>query len=104
MKQAFTGLWMTAATVGALQLLLVSSPFESAQRLLHRAFGAEGKEVRELLMDPSIQETSHGDRPRKSLEILAAQWRRNANGRRVLFIGNSQMMSVSLAKDEPPPA
>jgi hypothetical protein len=104
MKRWITGLWMAVATAGMLEFLLVSNPFESAQRMLHSAFGAEGKEVRELLLDPSIQETSHGDRPRRSLDLLGTQWQSNNAARRILFIGNSQMMSVSLANGEEPPS
>jgi hypothetical protein len=51
--------------------------------------------------DPKTQELSRGEAPLRSFATLAESWK--TPGRRVLMIGNSQTMEISLASGEPRP-
>jgi len=89
-----TALWLAALSVGA--------PFDAANGALDRAFGGlpAWTQVRNMYRNPETQEASAGEKPLASFHRLAGYW---AHGGRVLFIGNSQMQMVSLARGEAPP-
>jgi hypothetical protein len=87
-------------TVGLLSI----DPFEQVSRVLDAAFGAAPSwtQVSNLNVDPSIQEVSHGDHPLDSLEHLAAYWHERPDAPKVVLVGNSQMLEMSLAPQERP--
>jgi hypothetical protein len=102
MKSVFAVLVTTLALLAGLFAL---RPFDRASQLLDRAFGATPPwtQVGRLVHDPTTQELSRGEAPRRSFAILAETWRARPEARKVLIIGNSQTMAVSLAPGEPPP-
>jgi hypothetical protein len=80
-------------------------PFDRANELLDRAFGAPPKwtDVSNLYTDPETQELTHGDHPEAGFDRLAAYWSSRPGLPRVVFIGNSQMHAMSLAPGEARP-
>jgi hypothetical protein len=102
------GLGSLAAVLGITSALLVGGfvarPFEKGSRALDYAFGAPPAwtQVTSLVRDPERQELSTGEHPLKSFAILAKHWQSAPDAQKVLVIGNSQTMSVSLAPGEPP--
>jgi hypothetical protein len=103
--KASASLAATLSTAFGLALgIFALHPFRSASALLDRAFGAPPAwtQVTALVRDAKTQELSHGEAPLSSFAALAARWK--APGRRVLVIGNSQTMEISLAPGEERPA
>lgn len=89
-------------TVGFTGALLTARPFDKANQSLDLIFGAPPAwtQVKNLVRDERIQELSRGERPLASFGALEKHWK-GRGGRRVCFIGNSQMLAVSLADGEP---
>jgi hypothetical protein len=92
-------------TLCMLAILLAIAPFQRASALLDAAFGVPPSwtQVGDLYRDVYTQEVTHGENPEPGLEILAGHWRRHPGSVRVLFVGNSQMHTVSLARGETRP-
>jgi hypothetical protein len=86
--------------------LFVAQPFEAVNMALDRAFGAppRWKDVETLYTDPHTQEISRGEHPQVALDQLAAYWGSHPGKKRVVLIGNSQMHSMNLAREEGPPS
>jgi hypothetical protein len=105
MKLLGAALGVVASTLLLLVLLLWANPFERANDALDYAFGAAPKwtQVETLLTDPTTQETSRGEHPGPSLQSLAAYWGSHGGAKRVVFMGNSQMQTMSLAPGETAP-
>ncbi|MBK7926471.1 MAG: hypothetical protein IPJ98_02980 [Bryobacterales bacterium] len=89
-------------TTLALAGLLWARPFAAMNSALDRLVGAapEWTQVRALLRDPQRHETTSGELARQSYETLARFWGPQTGRRRVVFAGNSQMMTMSLAPGE----
>lgn len=85
-----------------LLVLLLIHPFDWLNQGLDYLFGAPPKwaQVQNLFRDRHLQEVTRGENPQESFAILSEYWRQFPDRKRVVFIGNSQMMSVSLAKGE----
>lgn len=94
---------VVVTTIAMLVALLALNPFAYARRalILVAGVGSEDALVKQLWLDPATQETSRGERPRASLEILRSVWGRSA-ATRALLIGNSQTLAVILAPGEAP--
>jgi hypothetical protein len=102
--KALASLAATVATAFGLLLgIFALHPFRGASALLDRAFGAPPAwtQVSAVLRDPKTQELSRGEAPLRSFATLAERWK--TPGRRVLIIGNSQTMEISLAPGEERP-
>lgn len=84
--------------------LLHFNPFESICDAMDKLFGAPPKwtQVTNFYRDPKTQEITHGDDPTDSLDKLKQYWHDFAGAGRVVFVGNSQMHSISLASGELP--
>ncbi len=94
------------ATTSALLVgTFVVRPFEKGSRALDWAFGAPPAwtQVTSLVRDPRSQELSTGEQPLKSFGVLTRYWQSAPEAQKVLILGNSQTMTVSLAPGEPPP-
>ena len=103
MKDAIKIAGLLAGTILCLALLLTARPFDHANVALDRAFGAapEWAQVTNMVSDPATQEVTHGEHPLRSFRILESAWAGDG-APRVLFVGNSQMFTISLAPGEPP--
>ncbi len=97
---------VAAATSVFLVGIFVARPFQKVSLALDTAFHATPAwtQVAALTRDPRTQELSTGEHPRKSLEALSSHWQSRPDTRKVVIIGNSQTMAMSLAPGEPPPA
>ncbi|MEZ5356535.1 MAG: SGNH/GDSL hydrolase family protein [Bryobacteraceae bacterium] len=95
---AAAAIGLTVCLTGA---LLAVRPFDKANQALDWMFGAPPAwtQVKNLVRDERIQELSRGERPLASFRALRKHWE-GRTGRRVCFIGNSQMLAVSLAASE----
>jgi hypothetical protein len=84
--------------------LMWARPFDRISLAMDAVVHAAPKwsQVENLYLDPHTQETSHGADPRVSLNTLEDYWKAQASTPKVLFIGNSQMLAMSLAPGEPP--
>src|SRR5579859_6689350 len=94
------------AVAGALVwLMLAHDPFAVANDALDSAFNATPKwtQVENVYRDPRTQDVSHGNDPAASLAVLAAYWSQHPHASKLMFMGNSQMMTISLAPGEQPP-
>jgi hypothetical protein len=97
-----------AAVLAATSALLLGTfavrPFEKGSRALDAAFGAPPAwtQVTSLIRDPRTQELSTGEHPLKSLALLSSHWQSQPGTQKVVIMGNSQTMTVSLAPGEPP--
>ncbi|MBN8730690.1 MAG: SGNH/GDSL hydrolase family protein [Acidobacteria bacterium] len=105
MKPAATLIAALALSLATLAGFLHGNPFQSAGHALDWLFGAPPAwtQVEHTVQSAEFQEISRGERPLGSLRQLEAGWQRRTGARRVVLIGNSQMLSVSLAAGEPPP-
>ena len=94
-----------ATTIALVAGLFAVRPFDKASQGFDRAFGAtpQWTQVSRLVHDPRTQELSRGDAPRRSFDTLAAYWGGAPAAAKVLVIGNSQTIAVSLAPGEEPP-
>ena len=105
MKPILSTAWILGATLAGVGGLLACAPFDSARGALEKMFaaGPAWAQVRSVYVDPTTQEVSHGENPSRSLDILRTNWSEAAQAR-IVFVGNSQMFSVSLAPGEAAPA
>jgi hypothetical protein len=105
MKKLGPVLGVLLSTAVFLVLLIAFDPFSKISDLLDFLFGALPKwtQVQDMYRNPETQEISHGDDPVPALQSLAQYWSRHPEAKRVLFIGNSQMYSITLAPGEDPP-
>ncbi|HEY3412184.1 MAG TPA: hypothetical protein VGM51_03895 [Armatimonadota bacterium] len=89
----------------ALAGLLWARPFAAVNFALDHLVGAapEWTQVKTLLRDPQRHETTSGELARQSYETLSRFWGPQTGRRRVVFAGNSQMMTMSLAPGEARP-
>ncbi|HMH12759.1 MAG TPA: hypothetical protein VK578_06595 [Edaphobacter sp.] len=92
-------------TVVLLLLLLMARPFLVASEALDALFGVPPKwtQVEDVYKNSYTQEVTRGDDPVGSLQVLAGFWGSRPNDTRVLFVGNSQMHVISLARGEARP-
>ena len=92
-------------TVLVLFLLLMARPFLVASNVLDALFGVPPKwtQVEDVYKNPHTQEVTRGDDPVGSLRVLADFWGARPNDTRILFVGNSQMHVISLARGEARP-
>jgi hypothetical protein len=105
-KQLYSSIGVLAITLVLLVGLLRSNPFGAACDGLDRLFGAPPKwtQVTNVYRNPKTQEMTHGDDPTASLDGLKQYWHQFPGAGRIVFIGNSQMHTISLAPGEPPPS
>ena len=91
-------------TLLMLALLLWLHPFDrissGMDAIVHAA--PRWSQVENLERNPRTQETTHGDDPAASLATLQQYWQQNPAAAKVIFIGNSQMLAMSLAPGEQP--
>ncbi len=94
-----------ASTLLLLSLYLFVHPFLRLSDGLDALYGVPPKwtQVDDVYRNPNTQEVTHGDNPVPSLKVLAKYWGAHADATRILFVGNSQMHTVSLAKGEAKP-
>ncbi len=92
-------------TVLLLLLLLMARPFLVASNVLDVLFGVPPKwtQVEDVYKNRYTQEVTRGDDPVTSLQVLAGFWGARPNDTRLLFVGNSQMHVISLARGEARP-
>jgi hypothetical protein len=92
-------------TLVLLLLLLMAHPFLLASDALDVLFRVPPKwtQVEDLYTSPETQEVTHGDRPVPSLHVLESYWTAHPGATRLLFVGNSQMHTLSLARGEAKP-
>jgi hypothetical protein len=104
MRSVFKSALVIVLTVLVLLFLLSHDPFALAIAGLDRAFGAPPAwtQVDNLYRNPRTQDVSHAEDAGASMEVLAGYWRQHPDEPKVLFIGNSQMMTISLAPGEGP--
>jgi hypothetical protein len=92
-------------TLVLLLLLLTIHPFLMASEALDALFGVPPKwtQVDDVYKNRNTQEVTHGDAPVSSLHVLSSFWGMRPDATRILFVGNSQMHTISLAKGEAKP-
>jgi hypothetical protein len=92
-------------TFAFLFLFLAAHPFGMASDALDTLFRVPPKwtQVEDVYRDPNTQEVTHGDAPVPSLKVLAGFWGSHPQATRILFVGNSQMHTISLARGEAKP-
>ena len=85
--------------------LLAVQPFLWVNRALDAVFGAtpEWTQVRTLSKNPLYHEVTSGEHPRRVFKNLEQAWASAGKRPRVLFVGNSQMQTMSLAPGEERP-
>jgi len=105
MRKPAQAVAVLVSTLFSLALLLWLHPFLRMSNVLDRLFGVPPKwtQVDDLYKNPNTQEVTHGDAPVPSLKLLDTYWGAHPNATRILFVGNSQMHSISLAKGEAKP-
>jgi hypothetical protein len=106
MRKALQSVLVLASTLGLLIVLFLLNPFVRASAVLDRLFGAPPSwmQVADLYRDPATQEITHGENPVPGLAVLARYWGEHPSTTRILFVGNSQMHTVSLARGEDRPS
>jgi hypothetical protein len=106
MKSAVLTASVLPATLLLLAFLLWVHPFDQISSAMDAVVHAAPRwsQVQNLERDPRTQETTHGDDPRTSLATLQQYWKQNPAAAKVIFIGNSQMLAMSLAPGEQPSA
>ena len=104
MRRLISAIGVLACTFVLLLGLLRFDAFGAICDGMDKLFGAPPKwtQVANVYRDPRTQEITHGDDPTTSLESLKQYWRENSGSGRIVFAGNSQMHSISLATGEPP--
>ena len=104
MRRLFSAIGVLASTLLLLVGLMHSNPFGAACDGLDKLFGAPPKwtQVTNVYRDPKTQEMTHGDDPTASLNGLKQYWHQFPGSGKTVFIGNSQMHSISLASGELP--
>ena len=83
--------------------MFAAQPFDRASDVLDRGFGAlpSWSLVTNVYRDSSIQEVSRGDHPLDSFRQLGEYWANHDGAPRIMLMGNSQTLTVSLAAGEP---
>jgi hypothetical protein len=106
MRKAAQSFTVLASTLAFLIALCLLNPFQLATGALDRLFNAPPNwtQVGDLYRDPDTQEITHGEDPVPGLAVLARYWGQHASTTRILFVGNSQMHTVSLARGEVKPS
>jgi hypothetical protein len=104
MQRLFAAIGVMASTFVLLVGLMHFNPFEIVCDAMDKLFGAPPKwtQVTNVYCNPRTQETTHGDDPTTSLDELKRYWHQSPGSGRIVFIGNSQMHSISLASGELP--
>ena len=104
MKRAASAAGVLLSTLALFSLLARVQPFDWASAFLDRAFHAAPKwtNVENLYRDPETQEISRGDHPLASFAVLAKYWEAHPGVPRAVFIGNSQMLTLTLGPGEAP--
>ena len=104
MRRLISAIGVLACTLALLAALLRFDPFGVICDAMDKLFGAPPKwtQVTNVYVDPKTQEITHGDDPITSLKSLKRYWHECSGSSRVVFAGNSQMHSISLAPGEPP--
>lgn len=106
MRNAVQSFAVLASTLVFLIALFLFNPFHFASAILDTLFDAPPSwtQVADLYRDPATQEITHGEDPVPGLTVLAGYWGQHRSTTRILFVGNSQMHTVSLARGEAKPS
>ncbi len=106
MRKAFQSFAVLTSTLMFLIALFLLNPFQIASAALDRLFDAPPSwtQVGDLYRDPDTQEITHGEDPVPGLAVLARYWGQHSSTTHILFVGNSQMHTVSLARGEVKPS
>ncbi len=105
MKRAASAL-VLVATLSLLAILFAARPFDRVNALLDLAFGAPPAwtQIQEhRFHDSRFQLSGEQGEAIDNYRVLADYWSAHPQARRIVFIGNSQMMTETLADGEPPP-
>jgi hypothetical protein len=104
MRRLLSTIAVVGTTLTLLAVLVHLNPFDVICDAMDRAFGAPPKwtQVTNVYRDPMTQEITHGDDAVTSLGVLKTYWHGRPGSDRVVFVGNSQMHSISLASGETP--
>jgi hypothetical protein len=103
-RRMFSASGVLACTLVLLAGLLYFNPFEAICDAMDKLFSAPPKwtQVTNVYRDARTQEITHGDDPTASLDKLKQYWHDFSGAGKVVFVGNSQMHSISLASGEFP--
>lgn len=106
MPKAGNAALVVGSTLIFLFLLLMAQPFKLASDTLDVLFHVPPKwtQVNNVYSNRNTQEITHGDDPVPGLKVLATYWAAHPAATHILFVGNSQMHTVSLARGEAKPA
>jgi hypothetical protein len=104
MRRALSAIGVLASTLIMLALFAHLNPFALVCDAMDKMFGAPPKwtQVTNYYLDPKTQEITHGDDPMPGLGILKQYWHERGGTGRTIFMGNSQMHSITLASGEQP--
>jgi hypothetical protein len=105
MRKPVQAAGVLACTLLLLSFLLFVHPFLRLSDGLDALYGVPPKwtQVEDVYKNPNTQEVTHGDDPVPSLKVLSNYWGARPEATRILFVGNSQMHTVSLAEGEARP-
>lgn len=105
MRKPLQAAAVLGSTLLLLSLFLFAHPFQWLSDALDTLYGVPPKwtQVEDVYKNPNTQEVTHGDAPVPSLKVLDKYWGAHPDATRILFVGNSQMHTVSLAKGEAKP-
>jgi hypothetical protein len=104
MRRAFSAAGVLTSTLLFLALFAHFNPFGMVCDAMDKLFGAPPKwtQVTNYYLNPKTQEITHGDDPMPGLGILKQYWHEHGGAGRTIFMGNSQMHSITLASGELP--
>jgi hypothetical protein len=104
MRRALSAIGVVTSTFILLALFAHFNPFALVCDAMDKMFGAPPKwtQVTNYYLDPKTQEITHGDEPMPGLGILKRYWHERGGTGRTIFMGNSQMHSITLASGELP--
>ena len=104
MQRLFSAIGVLASTLVLLVGLMRFEPFQAVCNAMDKLFGAPPKwtQITNVYLNPKTQEITHGDDPVTSLNVLKQYWHDRSGAGRIVFVGNSQMHSISLASGESP--
>src|SRR4249920_3463016 len=104
MRRVLPAVGVLASTLLFLGLFAHFNPFGMVCDAMDKLFGAPPKwtQVTNYYLDPKKQEITHGDDPMPGLSILKQYWHERGGTGRTIFMGNSQMHSITLASGELP--
>lgn len=105
MREPVRAAGVLVCTLLILSLFLLAHPFLRLSDGLDALYSVPPKwtQVDDVYRNTNTQEVTHGDNPVPSLKVLASYWGAHPGATRILFVGNSQMHTVSLAKGEAKP-